>query len=136
MACIKPGLIETGSTFLKALNDATRLRRNGQNLSIFAGKDRVLRFKAAAKDDAPKTGKTRIGETDPKSDRCPAGETQHSRALHVHVTMDAEVPQHREQRHDRRRQEHHRRLAGKGGDAEAFECNLEILQPSPKTAAV
>ncbi len=45
MECLQPGAMETESEFLKLLGDATRMRRSGQTLSMFAGGERVLRFK-------------------------------------------------------------------------------------------
>lgn len=46
MACLQPGRMETESAFLKALGEATILKRSGRNLTLYAGKTRVLMFKA------------------------------------------------------------------------------------------
>lgn len=47
MACLQPGKMETESAFLKALGEATILKRSGRNLTLYSGKARVLRFRAA-----------------------------------------------------------------------------------------
>ncbi len=53
MACMQPGTMETESGFLKALGEATVLKRSGRNLYLYLGKARVLRFKAATVKTAP-----------------------------------------------------------------------------------
>lgn len=51
MACMRLGAMEMEQQFLKALGDASRLRKSGVNLSIFNGKTRVLRFRPISKPD-------------------------------------------------------------------------------------
>lgn len=55
MACMRPGTMETEAAFLKALNDATQVKKSGRNLTFLAGDTRVLRLKAAAQ-TKPVTG--------------------------------------------------------------------------------
>lgn len=50
MACMRPGSMETEREFLKALGSATRLRKNGTNLNLFAAKTRTMRFRAMPKE--------------------------------------------------------------------------------------
>lgn len=56
MACMKPGLMETESAFLKALGDATRLRKRGANLRLYTGNRLVARFRAGKVSETPQSG--------------------------------------------------------------------------------
>lgn len=47
MACMKPGLMETERDFLKALADATRLKKRGSILSLYAGDRMIAKLRMA-----------------------------------------------------------------------------------------
>jgi heat shock protein HslJ len=56
MACMRPGAMEIEAEFLKAVSEATRLRRNGINLSVFQGTTRTIRFRAITKQTSGESG--------------------------------------------------------------------------------